>query len=94
MSNQLTTVTEISIDGNQAEILVSYNPRGGEFERFLLAESTGQTGSVSYLEGELVYIYKNVNTAVSINNNGELVIIADNAEDYSINNNGEVILTL
>lgn len=89
----LKTVTEVSFAQNNVSIFTFYADTG-EYQRFFIAESVGNIGGVSFDIGDLVYLYENVVAEFSIDADGNLIVLADDADKYEINENGELIKTI
>lgn len=86
----LKTVTELSYILDNVEIHTFYTDTG-EYQRFFIAEESGNIGGVVFDAGDLVYLYQNVVDEFSLDADGNMIVLADDADDYSINENGELI---
>jgi len=89
----LKTVTELSYILDNVEIHTFYTDTG-EYQRFFIAEESGNIGGVTFEAGDLVYLYQNVITEFSLDSDGNLIVLADDANNYSINEDGELIKTI
>jgi hypothetical protein len=97
-SRLINTQTNISTTATEIDILTFYiNDQGQDIIFTSITSSVGSQEGVSFQENELIVFLKEDSfpgdTNILLNSDGELVIISDNASQYSIDSDGDLIFT-
>jgi hypothetical protein len=90
---RIDTITLIITLGSSVEILTFYNSGYSAIVYAFIADSNGQLNYQPFNQGDLVITYTYSSSApisVSLNNQGELIITSEDANNYSINGDGEL----
>lgn len=92
----IKTVTTFNAFGNLIEIFTKYNP--DELPNVIAAFFTNTVGvdnDVPHVENELLIQMNNYPSDIDfvINPNGELIVVAPDAAQYSVDSNGDLIYT-
>lgn len=89
----LQTITTVSRVSGVASILTEYAP-SAEFIRMFIHDPPTVVGGVSFKQGELEFSKKGFEDVnFFINNRGELVVNANNPQQFSIDADGYLIRT-
>ena len=89
----LETGTDVTKVGNNITIRSFYSPTDTlpNILNVFIATEDAELDGIAYRQGDLVVRFKNPSDiSVSLNSNGEFIIIADDANQYSINSDGEL----
>lgn len=89
----LNTETEIQISGSTLGIYTYYTNKLQDIIAFI-SSSIQNINSILFAEGELGY-KKSGYSDVSffLNNNGDMIVMADDADKFSINGDGQLTIT-
>lgn len=87
----LPTTTTFTINGNAIKIYTFYSGNLNESAviQAFIADMSSSVGGVTYIEGELVVLLNSsASINVYINNDGDLILEAENSNKYYIDENG------
>ena len=89
----LTTHTDVTIQGTNIEIYTYYTPRENDIFAFI-TDSLKTENGVSFVENELGYTKRGYDdVSFFINENGELVVLANNPDQFAIDTDGQLTIT-
>lgn len=93
---EITTQSLVIQVGSSITLLNQFNNGLPNILSALWAQDAGQRNETSYIENHLLVDMKNFpsDIDVSINDKGELIIIGEDADQYSLNTNGDLIYTI
>lgn len=90
--NRLPTRTRVTLTGNNVEIFTFYE-EDVVYQKFRLLNVPENINQIDVLEGELVYQYEGTKDDFFIDNEGNLIVLAEDPGSYTLNSNGELIKT-
>lgn len=89
--NTQTTITRVN---SNIDVFTFYQQEGEKNITAFVSETVENIGSVSFVEGELIFVFDNwKGVRFELNKKGELVVISNEANKFSINEQGELIYT-
>ena len=89
----LNTQTNILRNGDEIGIFTFYTPYERDIDAFI-SDSEQNINGIPFLEGELGFTYYNwEGISFELNENGELIAVGEEADQFSINSEGYLIYT-
>jgi hypothetical protein len=91
---RISTRTVVTSGQGLIQILIEYFPDDNINISFFVSAFNQTIEGISFLNGDLGYIYDNLTDLFEINTDGDLIVQSINSDKYNINDQGDLIYTL